>query len=222
MPDAVVMDPGWLEALTGSPWVFPALFALVVLDAFLVIVPSEASVVALGALWAATGSPPVLLVAAVAAAGAIVGDGVCFWIGRTVGTDRWRWQRGRRMAAVLASARSAVTARTATLIFTARYIPFARIAVNLTAGSSGVPARRFFPLSAVAGTTWAAWNLAIGAAGGALLGEHPLLAIMVSIVVAIALGVVVDLFVSRRARPRAPRTDGSVGRRDDVGSDESV
>ena len=222
MPDAIRMDPSWLDALTGSPWMYPALFALVVLDAFLVIVPSEASVVALGALWASTGSPPVLLVAGVAAAGAIVGDAVCFWIGRTVGTDRWRWQRGRRMAAALASARSAVTARTATLIFTARYIPFARIAVNLTAGSSGVPARRFFPLSAVAGTTWAVWNLAVGAAGGALLGEHPLLAIIVSIVVAISLGVLVDLIVTRHARCRALRADTSAGARDVVGSDESV
>jgi membrane protein DedA with SNARE-associated domain len=201
------MDATWLDTITGSAWLLPALFGLVVLDAFLVIVPSEVSVVALGALWAATGSPPILAVAAVAAVGAIVGDTACFWIGRRVGTDRWRWQRGRRMAAAIERVSGVIRARTATLVFTARYIPFARIAVNLTAGASGVPYRGFLPLSAAAGATWAAWNLAVGALGGTLLGEQPVLAVVVSIIVAMGVGVLIDVIVSRRARRRAGAPD---------------
>ena len=46
------MDADWLQALAASPWLLPALLGLVVLDAFVVIVPSEVSVVALGAMWA--------------------------------------------------------------------------------------------------------------------------------------------------------------------------
>lgn len=196
------MDATWIDAVTGSPWLYPALFLLVVGDAVLVILPSEISVVALGALWASTGAPPILAVAAVAGIGAIVGDSLCYAIGRAVGTDRWGWQRGPRITAAIGRVRSVVHTRTATLVFTARYIPFARIAVNLTAGASGIRYRRFLPLSAAAGLGWAAWNLAIGAAGGALLRDEPVLAVAVSIVVAIAVGVAIDLVASRSSRRR--------------------
>ena len=79
--------------LVSSPWLLPALLALVVGDAFLVVLPSETLVVALGAAWAATGSPALAPVVLVTAVGAIIGDALCFAIGRRVGLDRWRWQR---------------------------------------------------------------------------------------------------------------------------------
>ena len=40
--------------VVGSPWLFPAVFAPVVGDAFLVVPPSETVVVALGAVAGAT------------------------------------------------------------------------------------------------------------------------------------------------------------------------
>jgi len=60
--------------LVSSPWLLPALLALVVGDAFLVVLPSETLVVALGAAWAATGSPALAPVVLVAAIGAIIGE----------------------------------------------------------------------------------------------------------------------------------------------------
>lgn len=194
-----------MVALAGSPWLFPALFALVVVDAFLVIVPSETAVVALGALSGATGTPPLALLIPVAAVGAIVGDSVCFAIGRRVGTDRWRWQRGPRIARALARVRDAVLLRPAVLIFTARYIPFARIAVNLTAGAVGLPYRRFLPLSAAAGTAWAIYNASVGLAFGVILRENPVLAVVVSVIVAIGLGLIVDAIASRLSARREAR-----------------
>lgn len=199
------MIEDWLIGLAGSPWLFPALFGLVVLDAFLVIVPSETAVVALGALSGATGTPPLALLIPVAAVGAIVGDSVCFAIGRRVGTDRWRWQRGPRIARALARVRGAVLVRPAVLIFTARYIPFARIAVNLTAGAVGLPYRRFLPLSAAAGTAWAIYNASVGLAFGVILRENPVLAVVVSVVVAIGLGLIVDAIASRLSARREAR-----------------
>ena len=90
----------WLVASAASPWIYPALFALVVADAFLVVLPSETLVVALGALAAATGEPSLLLIVPVAALGALLGDALCYLIGRTIGIDRWAWQRrGRRSSA---------------------------------------------------------------------------------------------------------------------------
>lgn len=188
--------------LAGSPGLYPALFALVVVDAFLVIVPSETAVVALGALAGATGEPSVLLLAPVAAAGALLGDSLCYLIGRRIGIDRWAWQRRGRVGVALARARATVLTRPAVLIFTARYIPYARIAVNLSAGAAGLPVRRFLPLAAVAGTTWAIYNLAVGALFGQALPDSPLLAIAISVGVAIAVGITVDLVIQRVSRRR--------------------
>ena len=196
------MDNTWILDFAHTPWLFLILFLLVVADAFLVVLPSETAVVALAALAGSTGSPQLSVLIPVAALGAIVGDSCCFAIGRAVGHDRWRWQRHGRLGAALSRARSTVLARPASLIFTARYIPFARIAVNLSAGAVGLRYRRFLPLSVAAGIGWALYNCAIGLFFGRLLGQTPVLAIVVSIVVAVALGITVDLIVSRVTRER--------------------
>ncbi len=196
-----------LIGIADSPWLFPALFALVVLDAFLVIVPSETAVVALAALSGATGAPALAVLIPVAAIGAIVGDSLCFWIGRRVGLDRWRWQRGPRIARALARVKGAVLVRPAVLIFTARYIPFARIAVNLTAGAVGLPYPRFLPLSAAAGVAWALYNVGVGLTFGSLLRSQPVLAIVISVIVAISLGVLVDTIAARIAARRTGPND---------------
>lgn len=204
-----------MTALAASPWLFPAVFALVVADAFVVVLPSETAVVALAALSGATGHPVLWLLIPVAAFGAIVGDSLCYVIGRWVGHDRWRWQRRGRVAGALSRARATVLSRPAVLIFTARYIPFARIAVNLSAGAVGLPYRRYLPLSALAGLGWAFYNVAIGLFFGHVLAGSPVLAIIVSIVVAISLGLLVDLVVRRvsargsTVRPDDDATEGA-------------
>ena len=195
-------------ALAESPWLFPALFALVVGDAFLVVLPSETVVVALAALSGATATPSLWLLIPVAAAGAIVGDSLCFLIGRAVGHDRWAWQSRGRLGAAVVRARQTVLSRPAALIFTARYIPFARIAVNLSAGAAGMAYRRYLPLSAAAGLGWAVYNCVIGLFFGSLMSATPLLAIVISVAVAIALGVGVDLLVRRRSERAAPPPGG--------------
>ncbi len=198
----------WIAALVDSPWLYPAVFALVVGDAFLVVLPSETVVVALGALAASTGSPPLGLLVPVAALGAVVGDSLCYWIGRHIGADRWAWQRKGRIGAALLRARRTVLTRPAVLIFTARYIPFARIAVNLSAGAAGLPYRRYLPLSAAAGIGWALYNSGIGLLFGTALRDQPILAVVISVLVAIALGVTIDLAVNRFARSRSSTEPG--------------
>lgn len=200
----------WLVESASAPWLLPVLFLLVVGDAFLVVLPSETAVVALAALAAASGEPSLLLVVPVAAAGAVVGDLLCFLIGRKVGVDQWAWQRRGRVAAAIDGVRDAVRTRPAVLIFTARYIPFARIAVNLSAGAVGLPVPRFLPLSALAGLAWALYNVGVGAAFGTLFGDQPVLAILVSIVVAAGVGIVVDTVTRRvaEARGRGMSTGG--------------
>ena len=194
------MDGIDITVIAESPWLLPVLLLLVVGDAFLVVLPSETAVVALGSIAGATGSPNLAALVVVAALGAIVGDSLCFLIGHRVGSDRWRWQREGRLARQLERVRGTVRARPAVLIFTARYIPFARIAVNLTAGATGLPYRRFLPLSALAGLGWALYNSSVGLFFGSWLRESPILAVAISVVVAMALGLLIDLVVRRRAR----------------------
>ncbi len=202
------MDESWALTLAASPWLLPALYLLVVGDAFLVVLPSETLVVALGALWGATGSPALPGLIAVAAIGAVTGDSLCFAIGRVAGVDRWRWQRMRPVRLAIEKASAAIRTRPAVLIFTARYVPFARIAVNLTAGASGLAVRSFVPLSAAAGLAWAVYNVAVGAIFGAVLADVPVLAVVVSVVVAIMVGVVIDAVAAWVVRRREARESG--------------
>ncbi|MEO5534403.1 MAG: DedA family protein [Pseudolysinimonas sp.] len=198
------MDETWFRTLADSPWLLPALFLLVVGDAFLVVLPSETVVVALAALSGATGSPSLAAIIPVAAAGAWVGDLLCFTIGRRVGLDRWRWQRLPIIQRAVARASATVRSRPAALIFTARYIPFARIAVNLSAGASGLSLRRFLPLAAVAGLSWAVYNCVVGVVFGTVFSATPLVAIVVSVLIAVTVGFVTDAVITRVARRSSP------------------
>lgn len=197
----------WLEQAAASPWLAPVLFVLVVADAFLVVLPSETFVVALGSLSLSTGAPPIALVLAVATAGAVVGDNACYWIGRRIGTERFAWMRRPRIAAAIEHTRTALQRRPASIILTARYIPFARIAANLTAGATRFAYRRYLPLTLIAGAGWALYNCLIGALFGAWLSANPVLAIVLSVIVAIALGIAIDTITARLTARRTPQSD---------------
>lgn len=206
----------WLIA--AGPWLYVGVFVLVVADAFTVVLPSETVVVALASLALSTGHPSLWLLIPVAWAGAIVGDNACYWLGRRIGTDRWRWMRGPKVSRAIGYARRALEMRPASLILTARYIPFARIAANLTAGATGFSYRRYLPLTVLAGLGWAVYNGVIGALFGVWLAENPVLAVIVSVAVAIILGVTIDAITARIAYARGmdsdkPQTDAEETKR---------
>jgi len=184
-------------AVAGSAWVYPLTAALIIADAFLVIVPSETVVVALGALALSSGTPSLWMLVPVAAASATLGDSLCFLIGRRIGTG---WVRNARLARAVEFARATLSRRAASVILTARYVPFARIAVNLSAGATGFAYRRFLPLSLVAGLGWALFNVFVGASFGALFPDQPLVGVVLAVLVAIGLGVLIDVVVGRISR----------------------
>lgn len=203
---SAVMPEPLLQLLTG-PWGLVVMCALVVGDAFLVVIPGEIAVTALGAIAMSQGSPPLLAVIGLAAAAAWCGDVVCYLIGRTAGVERWRWMRTPRVRAALDWARRRLSTGTATVLFTARFVPFARLAVNLVAGASRVHPPRYLGLAAVAATGWAAYQAAVGAVVAALLPGGPLVAVVVSVLLAVALGAAIDLITARRSRSRSAEAD---------------
>jgi membrane-associated protein len=178
--------------LATSPWIYAVVFLLTVLDAFFIVVPSETVVVALGALALSTGSPELAVLIPVAALAATIGDSLTFWIGRRVGLRRFAWMRLSGVERVLGWAARSLDERAAAVLLTARFIPFGRIAVNLTAGASGFRYPRFLALTAIAGACWASYNAFVGALFGTWFEGNPLLAVAISVAVALVLGVLVD------------------------------
>ena len=84
--------------------------------------------------------------------------------------------------------------RGAVLIFTARYIPWGRVAVNYVAGTTAFPHRRFFFLDAFACLTWVTYSIGIGVLASSFpwLHHNPLLSAGIAVVFAIVLGVLID------------------------------
>ncbi|WP_231728726.1 DedA family protein [Microbacterium sp. CCH5-D1] len=193
----------------ASPWLYLVLFAVTIVDGFFPPVPSETVLVAAAAVAASTGEGNLLLLGAVAAIGAAIGDNVAFLIGRGLGTTRFAWMRRPRVAAAFAHAQHALDRRSATLILGARYIPVGRVAVNMSAGALDFPWRRFLPLSLIAGISWSVFSLVIGLLAGAWIKDQPLLSAGLGIVIALLIGLVIDrIAAARRRRAAAPQLAG--------------
>ncbi|PCE13815.1 hypothetical protein AUC47_06735 [Microbacterium sp. SZ1] len=173
---------------------------LVLGDSFFVVIPGEIAVTALGAIASTAGSPPLWSVIACAGAAAFLDDVACYLIGRTVGTERWRWMRGPRVQQALAWARRRLDTGTASVLFTARFIPFARLAVNLVAGASRLHPLRYLCLAAVAAVGWGAYQASVGAVVALVVPGGPVVAVIVSVGAALALGAAIDVVTTRVRR----------------------
>lgn len=193
----------------ASPWLYLVIFATAVIDGFFPPIPSETVLVAAAAVAASTGGTNLVLLVGLAALGAMIGDNIAYAIGRSVGTTRFAWMRGPRVAAAFARAQHTLTRSGAPLILGARYIPVGRVAVNMSAGALGYPWRRFLPLSMVAAASWAIYSVGIGLLAGKWLTDQPLLSAVIGIVAALLIGVVIDRVAAVRRRKRSAQTSES-------------
>ena len=194
----------------ASPWLYLVMFATAVIDGFFPPIPSETVLVAAAAVAASTGETNLWLLCAVAAIGAMIGDNIAYAIGRAVGTSRFAWMRRPRVAAAFSRAQNTLTRSGAPLILGARYIPIGRVAVNMSAGALGYPWRRFLPLSAIAGATWALYSAGIGILAGHWLEDQPLLSAVFGIAFALVIGFAIDRVAAIRRRRRAREGADSV------------
>ena len=96
------------------------------------------------------------------------------------------------MQQALGWARDRLDRGTATVLFTARFVPFARLAVNLVAGASRIHPPRYLALVTLAATGWAAYQAAVGALVAAVLPGGALVAVPVSVALAVGLGLGLD------------------------------
>ncbi|MFK0083783.1 DedA family protein [Glutamicibacter sp. NPDC090743] len=202
------------EAITQAAsawWILPLLFLFCMIDAIFPLVPSESFLVSLAAVGVHTGVPNLVLIGLLGAGGALLGDQITYAIGRKIGSRGFKWMRGQRAQRVLNYAEKKLETSGALLIFTARYIPIGRVAVNLTAGATGFSHKRFTLFDTIGVLTWAAYSVSIGALAGNWMHDNKLLGIAVSIVIAVVLGFVIDRIVSwvlDRLHRRAAKREG--------------
>lgn len=182
----------WLLHAAGQLWLFPVLLVFFFVDGFATILPSETALVALSALSLQSGQPNLIVLGLVALVGAVAGDNMAYLLGRTIGTERWRWMRRPRVQKMFEWARFELDKRGAALIFTARYIPWGRVAVNYVAGQTRFPHRRFFLFDLFACITWVAYAIVIGLIAGQWVHDNPLLGVGIAVVFAVVVGFLID------------------------------
>jgi membrane-associated protein len=148
--------------------------ALPLLDAIIPVLPSETVIIALGVATAGSTDPRLALLVACAAAGAFLGDNLCYILGRRFGPRvEGRFFRGEKGARRLAWAERSLGRFGMQLIIVCRFIPGGRTAVTLCCGITGYPRRRFVIATAVAAVIWACYAFFLGRIGGRAFEGRP-------------------------------------------------
>ena len=182
------------------------LIALVIpaLDAILPILPGETAVIALGVATAGSADPRIALLVGCAAAGAFLGDNLCYLLGRRFGpaVQRRFFATPKGLKARAWAERSLDRFGTQ-LIIVCRFIPGGRTAVTLTCGLTGYPGRRFTAATAVAAVIWALYAFFIGRIGGRAFEDNPWAGLVIAIGASAVIGAVIE--GARRLRAHCHR-----------------
>jgi membrane protein DedA with SNARE-associated domain len=135
----------------------PILFVVVMLESFGIPLPGETALIAFGVL-ASQGNYDIAAVIAVAAAAAIVGDNLGYWvIGRWGGRalfQRWAWLR-RYSDTVLPRAEQLMQRHGGKTVFFGRFISILRFTAAWAAGLGRMHWWKFFFWNAAGGICWA-------------------------------------------------------------------
>jgi membrane-associated protein len=187
-------------------------------DAIIPVLPSETAVIALGVATAGSTDPRIALLVACAAAGAFLGDNLCYLLGRHFGPAMQRrffsTPKGQRTHAW---AERSLDRFGTQLIVVCRFIPGGRTAVTLTCGLTEYPRRRFVPATAVAAIVWALYAFFIGRLGGRAFEHDPWIGLVIAFGATIVVSGVIEL--GRRIAGKLRRHAGQV-EPDDAGQDQ--
>ena len=177
------------------------------LDAILPVLPSETAIITLGVATAGSADPRIGLLVAFSAAGAFLGDNLCYLLGRRFGPRiERRFFRGEKGASRLAWAERSLERYGMPLIVVCRFIPGGRTAVMLCCGIVRYNQRRFVVATAVAGVIWASYSFFIGRLGGQAFEDRPWAGLLLALGLAVGISLLIELFRrvrSGRAQSRA-------------------
>ena len=183
-----------------SPWMLAVLAVVCVIDGVFPPVPSEIVLLTAATVTWSTNPHLLVLVVTAAAFGAWIGDNIAYGLGRRMGLKPLPWMRRGGSATVLDRVSKEFHRRPDSIILTGRFVPVARILVNMTAGATRLPYRRFLLLSLASAWAWAIISAVIAVLIGAVVTSHPLLGTVIAVGVALAGGIIVDRVLARRRR----------------------
>jgi membrane protein DedA with SNARE-associated domain len=146
---------------------------------------------------ASTGRVPLWAAAAASVAGAIAGDCAGYVVGRRYGEKAIRRRLGKKWN----RAHSWLSKNGILPIFLARFVPFVRTVLPITAGAIEVPRRRFFLPDIAAGIVWGIGSTLLGYFAGRDLEKALALGNRVSIWLAILVAVAMGFWVWRKRLP---------------------
>jgi membrane protein DedA with SNARE-associated domain len=148
-----------------------ALFALVALESVGIPLPGETALIIAGTYAGTTHQLSPWLIFVVAAAAAIIGDNIGYWIGDTGGyrLARRYGHKVRLDDRKLKTARYLFDRHGTKVVFFGRFVSVLRTYAAFLAGTSKMRWRRFLPANASGGIVWAGiFTLASYLAGGAV------------------------------------------------------
>jgi undecaprenyl-diphosphatase len=125
------------------------------------VVPGTAAIVAISALTP-TGAVRLWPLLIAATAGAIVGDGLSFWIGHAYRRGLLESWPVNRYPGLLVRSQAFMARHGDKSIFLARFTPGVRAFIPLLAGIFGMPARRFYLANIASAVVWAPSNVVPG------------------------------------------------------------
>lgn len=195
----------FLVDAAGSAWMLPVLVAVCLIDGFFPPVPSEVVLLTAAAVtW--TTSPQLIVVVVIAATvGAWIGDNVAYAIGRRMGLTPLPWMRRGRWTPIMDGVRRELHERPESILLTGRFVPVARVVVNMAAGAARLPYRRFVLLSLASAAAWACVSVLIAVLVGAFITPEPLLATTIAVTIALTGGIIVDRTIAWRRKSAAER-----------------
>jgi membrane protein DedA with SNARE-associated domain len=163
-----VFDVEWVRYIVAS-YGYAAIFLVVMMESAGVPLPGETTLVSAAVYAGTRHALDIEFIIAAAAAGAIVGDNIGFWVGREFGNravSRWGHlvgldERKRKLGQYLFARHGGK------IVFFGRFVALLRAFAALLAGVNGLPPLRFFLFNAAGGIAWAT----VFGLGGYFLGE---------------------------------------------------
>lgn len=201
-----------MNALTGlhigSAISYAIAIIIPALDAIFPVLPSETVIIALGVATAGSADPRIALLVACAAAGAFLGDNLCYVLGRRFGprVER-RFFRGEKGGRRRAWAEHSLERFGMQIIVVCRFVPGGRTAVTLSCGIIGYSRRRFIIATAVSGMIWAVYSFFLGRLGGQAFEDKPWAGFGVAFGVTIAVSGLIEAIRRIRSAARHHRAE---------------
>jgi membrane-associated protein len=180
----------WLShEVSQSTITYPVVFVATAADVLLPLIPSETIVITASVL-AAQGELLIVGIVPLVALGALLGDNLCYLLGRKIGDPvAARLFGSEKGQARLKWAERALRRRGMVLIGVGRFIPGGRTATTFAAGTLEMPYRSFLVADAFAACLWAVYISMLGYLGGETFKDSLWLPLAASLACAMAVGV---------------------------------